>query len=260
MRHARHCGAMTIRFERDGAIGSLLIDRAERRNAITLAMWQAIPALLDQIEGERGLRALVVRAAESGAFSVGADIREMLANKGDAVWLADNHAAISDAQHRLARCSIPTIAFVEGDCIGGGCAVALACDIRIATRTARLGITPAKLGLVYPFHDVKLLADLVGPGQAKRLLYTGELIDVEEAARIGLVEIIANSADGVVETIAANSSGSNRTMKRMLRRILDGQTEEDLATRDMFAAAFESDDFAEGTTAFVEKRKPKFTD
>ncbi|MDN3645888.1 enoyl-CoA hydratase-related protein [Pontixanthobacter aestiaquae] len=250
---------MTIRFERDGAIGSLLIDRADRRNAITLGMWQTIPALLDKVEAEPGLRVLIVKSAEGGAFSVGADIAEMVASKDDAPWLADNQAAISEAQHRLAQCPIPTIAFVEGDCIGGGCAIALACDIRIATPAARFGITPAKLGLVYPFHDVKLLTDLVGPGQAKRLLYTGDLIGAKEAERIGLVEIIADSPDHIAETMAANSSVSNRIMKQMTRRILGGQIEEDLATRDMFAAAFESDDFAEGTAAFIEKRKPKFT-
>lgn len=260
LRAVRHCRIMTIRFERDGAIGYLLIDRAARRNAVTLSMWQSIPQALNEAGGQEGLRVLVVKAAEGGAFSVGADISEMLAHRDDAAWLAANQAAISQAQHALARYPLPTIAFIEGDCIGGGCAIALACDIRIATSAARLGITPAKLGLVYPFHDIKLLTDLVGAGQAKRLLFTGDLIDAQEAARIGLVELVADEVASIASTVAANSGGSNRAMKQMMRRLLDGQTAEDAATRQMFADAFTSADFLEGATAFTEKRVSKFTD
>ncbi|MXO57489.1 enoyl-CoA hydratase/isomerase family protein [Pontixanthobacter gangjinensis] len=249
---------MKIRFERNGPVGAIVIDRAERRNAITLAMWQAIPDLLSQASSERGLKVLVVRSAEDGSFSAGADIGEMIANKDDAVWRAANQAAINVAQHRLARFTLPTIAFVGGDCIGGGCALALACDIRVATPNARFGITPAKLGLVYPFHDIKLLVDLVGPGQAKRLLFTGEFVDAMEARDIGLIEIIASSPDALERVIAQTSANSNTAMKQMVRRVLDGQHDDDAETLQMFAAAFEGSDFAEGSTAFAEKRRPQF--
>ncbi|MXO89676.1 enoyl-CoA hydratase/isomerase family protein [Pontixanthobacter aquaemixtae] len=251
---------MTMRFERDGAIGYLLIDRAAKRNAVSLAMWQSIPALIDGIETEAGLRVVVVKSASGGAFSVGADIHEMLENRGNSDWLAQNRAAISQAQHRLARCSVPTIAFIEGDAMGGGCAIALACDIRMATGAARLGVTPARLGLVYPFHDIKLLSDLVGPGQAKRLLFTGEHLSASEAARIGLVDIIADEVGDLALSIARNSGRSNKAMKLMMRRVLDGQSDEDAMTRKMFADAFTDDDFAEGATAFAEKRPAKFAD
>ena len=251
---------MTIRLEHADRVATLLIDRPDRRNALTLEMWQSIPRLLDEAARIKGLRVLTVRGAPAAPFSAGADIHEMVENRDDAEWLAANHAAISNAQSQLARFEFPTIAFVDGDCIGGGCAIALACDIRVASPRARFGITPAKLGLVYPFHDIKLLVDLVGPGQAKRLLYTGDLIDVSESQAIGLVEISANAPDALEQSIANTSGNSHRAMKGLVRRLLDGQVCEDAETRRVFADAFEGDDFLEGTQAFAEKRTPKFQD
>jgi len=250
---------MTLRLEIDGPLANLLIDRADKRNAFDMAMWEALPGLLDEAAANRDLRLLVVRAAEpGGAFCAGADIRELLANKDDADWRAANQKAINRAQYELARHPLPTLAFVEGDCIGGGCGIALACDLRLATDRARFGITPAKLGLVYPLHDVKLLTDLVGPGQARRILYTGALLDAEEALRIGLIEVMAETPDGLIEQLLAASPHSIRETKRFVRRVLDGQAEDDADTLAIFAAAFTGADFIEGTSAFVEKRKPEF--
>jgi len=250
---------MSLRLTRDGAVARMLIDRADKRNAFDMAMWEALPALVADAVADPAVRVLELRAAELGAaFCAGADIRELLANKDDGDWRAANQAAINRAQFELARADIPTVAFVEGDCVGGGCGIAMACDIRIATPAARFGITPAKLGLVYPLHDVKLLVDLVGPGQAKRMLYTGELLTAQEAQRIGLVEIIADASDALVAQIAAASGRSARSIKGFVRRVLDGQTSDDAETLAIFAAAFTGPDFAEGTAAFVEKRKPEF--
>ena len=250
---------MSLRLTREGAVARLLIDRADKRNAFDMAMWEALPALVAEAAADPAVRVLEVRAAEAGtAFCAGADIRELLANKDDADWRAANQAAINRAQWELARADVPTIAFVEGDCVGGGCGIAMACDIRVATPAARFGITPARLGLVYPLHDVKLLVDLVGPGQAKRMLYTGELLAAEEAQRIGLVEIIAGSGDEIASRIAAASGSSTRAIKGFVRRVLDGQVADDAETLATFAAAFTGPDFAEGTAAFVEKRQPDF--
>ena len=249
---------MSLSLTREGAVARLLIDRADKRNAFNMQMWEALPALVAEAVADPAAKVLEVRAAEPGAFCAGADIRELLANKDDAGWRAANQAAINRAQYELARADIPTIAFVEGDCVGGGCGIAMACDIRVATPAARFGITPAKLGLVYPLHDVKLLVDLVGPGQAKRMLYTGELLAAEEAQRIGLVEIIADSSDALAAQIAAASGSSARAIKGFVRRVLDGQAADDAETLATFAAAFTGPDFAEGTAAFVERRKPEF--
>jgi enoyl-CoA hydratase/carnithine racemase len=250
---------MTLRLEIDGTVGNLLIDRLDKRNAFDMAMWETMPSLLDEAESNSELRALVIRSAHAGAgFCAGADIKELLANKDDADWRAANQAAINLVQHKLARLNLPTVAFVEGDCIGGGCGLALACDIRIATRAARFGITPAKLGLVYPLHDVKLLTDLVGPGQAKRILFTGGLLDAEEALRIGLVEMLSDDPSEIIDHLLAASPHSIRESKKFVRRVLDGQDADDAETLRIFAEAFTGADFLEGTTAFVEKRKPQF--
>jgi enoyl-CoA hydratase/carnithine racemase len=249
---------VTLRLEASGQIARLIIDRAEKRNAFTQAMWAELPRLLATAAANAQLRLLIVQAAHPGAFCAGADITELLANKDDAQWRAANQAAINMAQHDLARFPLPTVAFVEGDAVGGGCGITLACDLRVATPAARFGITPAKLGLVYPLHDVKLLTDLVGPGQAKRMLFTGALIDAAEALRIGLVEAVADSPDGFVEAILAASRHSTKAIKQFVRRVLDGQAADDAETLAVFAAAFTGTDFAEGTSAFVAKRKPEF--
>ncbi|MEE4200252.1 enoyl-CoA hydratase/isomerase family protein [Erythrobacter sp.] len=250
---------MTLSLEIEGATANLLIDRPDRRNAFDMAMWEAMPALLERAVKTSGVRLLVIRSATpASAFCAGADIRELLANKDDAAWRTANQRAINRVQYELARLPLPTLAFIEGDCIGGGCGIALACDLRLATREARFGITPAKLGLVYPLHDVKLLTDLVGPGQAKRLLYSGALIDAEEALRISLIEQIADDPGPMIEALCAASPHSIREIKRFVRRVLDGQAEDDDETRRVFADAFLGRDFLEGTTAFVERRKPRF--
>ncbi len=250
---------MTLRLEAEGRVLHLLIDRPDQRNAFNMAMWEAMPGLLDQVERNVEARVLVLRSAKAGgAFCAGADIKELLANKDDPQWRSANQAAINRVQHKLARLDLPTLAFIEGDCIGGGCGLALACDLRIATGTARFGVTPAKLGLVYPFHDVKLLTDLVGPGQARRLLFTGGLIDAEEALRIGLIEGVAQEPASMVAALLATSPHSIRENKKFVRRVLDGQSEDDAQTLRIFAEAFEGPDFVEGTSAFVAKRKPDF--
>lgn len=249
---------MTLRLERDGPIGRLLIDRPDKRNAFNLAMWRLLPELLAEAVVDESLRVIILQSSTPGMFCAGADIAEMLANKDDAQWRADNQSAINAAQYALARAPKPVIAFVDGDCIGGGCGLALACDMRVATGRSRFGITPSNLGLVYPLHDTKLLVDLVGPGQAKRLLFSAQLIAADAALRIGLIEEIGESADGLAQLIASKSAHSTHEVKGFVRRNLDGQVEDDAATLAIFADAFTKPDFAEGTAAFMEKRKPNF--
>ena len=248
-----------MRVEVVAGVARLLIDRPAKRNSMTVAMFDAIPALLAEAEADDRVRAILLTSAHAGVFCAGADIGELAANADQPDWRAANQAAINAAQFALARVGRATVAFIDGDCVGGGCGLALACDIRVATPRARFGITPAKLGLVYPLHDTKLLVDLIGPGQAKRILYTGDLLDAAEARRIGLIDMIAEEPDDLLDRIAANSRHSQREAKRMIRRILDGQVHDDDATLTWFAAAFEGDDFREGVEAFLAKRRPDFT-
>lgn len=253
---------MSIRLEKDGAIGRLLIDRIEKRNAFTQAMWEAVPPLLADAMGDPAIKVLILQSAEPGTFCAGADIAEFGAGALDPEWRALNQAAIRRVQHEVARAEKPVIAAIDGDCVGGGCGLAIACDIRIASPRARFGITPARLGIVYSLHDTKLLVDLIGPGQAKRILFTAQLLDAAAAERIGLIEMVADDplaqARSLAETIATVSPHSARQTKTMVRRILDGQTEDSPETLTVFADAFTGPDFTEGVSAFLEKRQAQF--
>jgi enoyl-CoA hydratase/carnithine racemase len=246
---------MTLRLEIDGPIAHLLIDRPERHNAFTLAMWQALPGLLAETVANPDVRVIVLTSARAGLFCAGADIGEMFAARQDGALRTATQDAINAAQYALARAAKPTIAFIDGDAIGGGCGLALACDMRVATARARLGITPARLGLIYPLHDTALLVDLVGPGQARRLMFSGLLIGADEAYRIGLIEDIADSAMPLATMIAANSAFSIAGIKRMVARVLDGQKVEDAASLALFASAFTEGDFGQRAEVFLARRK-----
>lgn len=253
---------MSVRLEKDGAVAHLLIDRAAKRNAFTQAMWEEFPVLLDAALADDTVKVILLRSAEPGIFCAGADIAEFGRGALDPAWRAKNQAAISRVQIELARADKPVIAVIDGDCVGGGCGLSIACDLRVASPRSRFGITPAKLGLVYSLHDTKLLVDLVGPAQAKRILFTAQLIGADEAQRIGLIEILDEDplAAGLAlaETIATASSHSVRNTKKIVRRILDGQADDDAETQALFAGAFTGEDFKEGVAAFLEKRKAVF--
>jgi enoyl-CoA hydratase/carnithine racemase len=253
---------MTLRLERDGAVATLLIDRADRRNAMTQAMWEQLPRLVGEAMADDGVRVLILTSATPGLFCAGADIHDFAVHAGEESWRIANQAAIRSTQYALAHAQKPAIAAIDGDAVGGGCGLAIACDLRIASPRARLGITPAKLGIVYSLFDTRLLVDLVGPSRAKRMLFSAALHDANQALEIGLIDEVADdplaAAMALARTITANAQHSILSSKAIIRRILDGQSDDDDVTLAMFRDAFTLPDFQEGVLAFREKRSPRF--
>jgi enoyl-CoA hydratase/carnithine racemase len=241
----------------------LLLNRPDKRNAITLAMWREIPALLAELSSDARLRALFIRGAQ-GCFAAGADIAEFETIYATRDHAIENHRIIQAAMQAVESFPAPTIAVIEGYCVGGGCGLALACDLRIAAADARLGITPGKLGLVYGVGDTRRLVQAVGLSQAKKLLFTGALIDAPEALRIGLVDQIAGPKNleaeitGLLDQLQAASAHTARAVKDILALCAAGQREDDEASRAVFGDAFSGPDFQEGFRAFLEKRPPRF--
>ncbi|WP_017556604.1 enoyl-CoA hydratase/isomerase family protein [Nocardiopsis baichengensis] len=248
-----------VRLDVDGPVAFLTIDRPAKRNAMTVEMWSLIPELLHKAADDDGVRVLVLRGGRH--FSAGADIGELGAVRSPADGRRFN--AVTDAaEAAVASFPKPTIAAVRGFCIGGGCELAVACDMRIAAHDARMAVTPAKLGVVYTHRPTKRLADLVGPAWAKQILFTGEQLDAGQALRIGLVNEVADDLDARVAelagTIAERSQVTLRAAKTILERIEDGADEEDDEVRGLYDAGYASADFAEGVAAFTAKRRPEF--
>jgi enoyl-CoA hydratase/carnithine racemase len=252
-----------ITLERHGHAAHMVLNRPEKRNALNEAMWRAIPALLAEAEADTSVRLLVVRGA-GGAFAAGADISEFEEVYATPERAADYSRAIAAALDGLAAFPKPTLAMIEGACVGGGCGLALACDVRFAAEGSRFGITPGKLGLVYTLNDTRRLVNAVGLPAAKDILFTGRLLAADEALRLGLInrlvspETLAGEVEAYGKLIAAASPRSARVTKQLMALIEAGQSEDDDATRALFLEAFSSADFQEGYRAFLEKRAPKF--
>ena len=257
-----------LRLRRDGAVLTLTLNRPARLNAISYAMFARLPGLLAELAGAAaagGLRALVLRGAGSRAFSAGADISEFQAIRATKEQTAAYDAAVVAAEEALASFPLPTVAAVHGDCYGGGCALAIACDVRFAAAGARFAITPAKLGIVYPLRGTKRLVDLVGPSRAKIILMTGADFGAARAQALGLVDEVFPDPDALdagvhafTALLGSRSGVTQRAAKQTIARILDGADRDDAAHAALQAAALDSPDYAEGVRAFLERRPPVF--
>lgn len=244
----------------------LTLNQPSRRNAISVAMWHAIPAAIAAIEQEHTVRTVVVTGAGERAFSAGADISEFAAIYADPVAAAAYNAAVRRGQAVLRTCRVPVIAAIRGSCMGGGLGLALACDLRFCGDDALFAITPAKLGLAYSFDDTRQLVMAVGPVRAKDILLSARVLPAPEALRIGLVDrMVAASdlaalTDAYVQQVAALSPVSVALSKATINAIADGLTHAPPALDAAIAETFSSHDFAEGARAFLAKRPPMFPD
>lgn len=248
-----------LALTRVGRVATLTIDRPARRNAMSFEMWSALPGLLAEVAASDA-RALVIRGTDH--FSAGADISEFATLRSGPDGARRYGDAVHAGERAIAGLPIPTIAAITGFCIGGGCEIALACDIRVAGAGARFGITPAKLGIVYNFTSTRQLVAAVGPAWAKRILFSADLIDTATALRIGLVNEVVDDAHGhaaaLAERIASRAPVSVHGAKRIIDRIVAGHTTEDDEVLALYEAAVLSDEYAEGVAAFLAKRDPVF--
>jgi enoyl-CoA hydratase/carnithine racemase len=253
-----------IYIEKDGAIGLLYFNRPDKFNAMSFEMWRSLPRYLKALDDDSDVRCIVVSGKGGKAFSAGADVRELSEIAEDAVKRDENRVAIREAQRGLARTKKPNIAMIDGLCVGGGCGLAIHCDMRFASDTSRFAITPAKLGIIYPLNDTKELVDLVGPSQARKLLFTADQIDTTEALRIGLIDGVypqgdlKSAVDATATLICERSQYSIQMMKANIQAIVEGQVDDNPATANAFNDAHVGIDAQEGIKAFMEKRKPKF--
>ena len=240
-------------------VATLTIDRPARRNAMSFAMWSALPDLMSEVTAA-DVRVLVVRGTEH--FSAGADIGEFATLRSGPDGARRYSAAVHAGERAIADLRLPTIAAIGGFCIGGGCEIALACDIRIAAVDARFGITPANLGIVYNATSTRQLVQAVGPAWAKQLLFSGDLIDAPTALRIGLVNEVTTTLDDraaeLATRIATRATVSLRGSKQIINRINTGEPIDGADVDRLYDDAVTSADYAEGVSAFLAKRDPAF--
>ena len=234
-----------------------------KRNALSLAMWKNLPGELEKLSKNPDLRVLIVAGAGEH-FSSGGDISEFKTVFKTPESSQEFSEAIDAAFETLMHFSVPTIAKIRGGAVGGGCGLALACDLRITDETAFFAVTPAKLGIVYPYPEISRLSVTVGIPMAKDMLFSARLVKAGEALRIGLAtqSFASDTLDAEVlkyaETLAQNSPNSLKVTKGVLTHIESGGFAATPKIMDGIITAFQSDDFKEGYNAFLEKRKPLF--
>jgi enoyl-CoA hydratase len=249
----------------DDGIGWLTFNHPQRRNAVSLEMWQGIGDALEAFQNDESVRVVVMRGAGGKAFASGADISEFDQHRADAQQRKEYGKISGRGHHWLSHLDKPFIAMIQGFCIGGGLAIALNADVRFATPPSRFGIPAAKLGLGYEYAGTAKLARLVGPSAARDILFSARFLEPEEALRLGLINFIV--ADDEIEgrvrayaaTIAANAPLTIRAAKASINafeRYSNSIEARDVA--QLVDACFNSDDYKEGRRAFAEKRKPVF--
>lgn len=255
-----------LRARVTGNTGFLTLNRPDRRNAVNAAMWAGIPDAMGRLAAVDAVRVIVISGAGEEAFASGADISEFAMKRGDADQARAYEAQSAAALASIRGAALPVIAMIHGFCIGGGLAIALACDLRVAAETAVFALPPARLGLAYPVSGLRDLLGAVSAASAKDLLFTGRRIAADEALTMGLVNKVVRAAglaaatDAICSDIAGNAPLSILAAKRAVAAISTTtipQEQLDELSR-LSDACFSSADYAEGRQAFLEKRKPNF--
>ena len=254
-----------IRLEIEAGVAELVLDRPEKRNALSVTMWGAIPDLVAAAVDDPAVKTLIIHGGTSGAFAAGADISEF-----ETIYATEEAAEASGkiiglALNAVEHCPKPVLAAIEGPCVGGGVSLAMAADLRVAADSARFGVTPARLGLVYPSGDTRRLVTAIGAARAKDLLFTGRIIPAQEAKDMGLVNRLVSDGQALAaartfaDEIAAQSQWSVRAIKRMIAGLEAGWHDDDAEAIELFKQGFANVDFQDGYRAFLEKRPARFS-
>lgn len=251
--------------KREDGVGHIIFNNPAKRNAVSLDMWQRMTTLLEEFAEDPSLRVLVLSGAGGKAFVSGADISKFESQRSSKEGVALHNAVGAKAYETIYNFPKPTIAKIQGYCIGGGCNLAVCCDIRVATAGSKFGIPAAKLGLGYGYSGVSRLAEIVGVSRAMELFYTAKQITAAEAQDIGLVNQVVGedeldrTVDAMTRQISENAPLTIATIKAVAREIGKPSITRDLGKIErMVAACFGSEDYVEGRRAFMEKRKPVF--
>jgi enoyl-CoA hydratase/carnithine racemase len=245
-------------------IGVVLFNQPEKRNAISLAMWDGIRAALDSFANDEGVRAVIYAGAGDKAFTAGADISEFATRRDGAEANAEYARIGAGGRKAMTGFPKPTIACIQGSCIGGGLGMALNADIRVASAGSVFGVPAARRAIAYGIEPMEQLVRHVGPGNARLILFTGRSFTAEEALGMGLIEVLAKAdaaeaAIGLAREIAANAPLSLRALKFTLGEVPREPARRDAAAMEaMMRACMDSPDYRESHTAFMEKRKPAF--
>lgn len=254
----------SLRTHIDGRIGWLTINRPDKFNSLTREMWSDFPGKLDELSSNPNVRVIIIRGAGIECFSTGADVDEFK-ERLDSEVSSDVLAPTAVAFDAIAECPTPTIAMVRGHCFGGGCAIALAADIRCVSDNSLFALTPARLGLGYPFNGIERAVQELGAANARFLFLTSEAIKYKDALRIGLAHLayqdyeLEQQTTKLAQKIAALAPLTLRSIKESIRVTQTAASGRDLESAKQFIdACWKSDDFREGLNAFMERRNPKF--
>jgi enoyl-CoA hydratase len=250
---------------KDAGVGLITFNQPEKRNAMSMEMWTGLGEILDEFAADDSVRVVILSGAGNKAFVSGADISQFEKNRSNANAQQEYDRLTSAGRARFQSFPKPIIARIRGFCLGGGLAIAMNADLRIAATDSEFGIPAAKLSIAYAPDSVKRLIDLVGPAHARMILYTARRVDAVQAERIGLINKVVEDEDlnnevlEIARTIADNAPLSVAASKLMINEMLKDEGKRDMAaiTR-MMQTCFDSADYREGRTAFMEKRAPRW--
>ena len=249
--------------KKEGTVGWLVFNNPERRNAVSIDMWEAIPLVLSKFESDPDVRVVVLAGAGDKAFVSGADISQFESRRSNPEAVQRYEEIAEGAQLRLQSFDKPVLAMIRGYCLGAGVNIANVCDLRIASEDARFGIPAAKMGLGYRASSMKNLVDTVGAPHAREIMLTGRQFTAAEAKEMGLVHHVVPVSElesftkRLCGDIAANAPLTMRAAKRIIRELLKKDFDAALC-KSWVKECFDSEDYSEGRRAFMEKRKPVF--